>query len=139
MICSFFPFEVLVRQGIEHLSVGPSHKLGDKCDRLHICSRKTHIVCKFRHYFRIHQTFIRIYFVLRLKILNLPYLLKFIDENKKKPSGGLTLILSIPQKEKPPQTPQLLVRNRMMKELTFHPVHTLHAYFSISHPDRFHA
>ena len=33
-------------QELSILSVGPSHKLGDKCDRLHICSRKTHIDCK---------------------------------------------------------------------------------------------
>ena len=89
MICSFFPFEVLVRQGIEHLSVGPSHKLGDKCDRLHIYSRKTHTDCKIKNKKCIHQTFIRIYFVLRLKFLNLPYLLKFIDENKKKTFWGI--------------------------------------------------
>ena len=67
----YIPFEVAVRSGIEHLSVGPSHKLGDKCDRLHICSRKTHNDCKIKNKKCIHQTFIRIYFVLRLKFLNL--------------------------------------------------------------------
>ena len=73
IICSLFPLSrCQFGQELSILSVGPSHKLGDKCDRLHICSRKTHIDCKFRHYFRIHQNFIRIYFVLRLKILNLP-------------------------------------------------------------------
>ena len=58
-------------QELSILSVGPSHKLGDKCDRLHICSRKTHIDRKIKNKKCIHQTFIRIYFVLRLKFLNL--------------------------------------------------------------------
>ena len=89
--CSFFLSRCKFGLELSILSVGPSHKLGDKCDRLHICSRKTHIDCKFRHYFRILQKFIRIYFVLRLKILKLSFgyqqkrlFVKFVEKDKNK-------------------------------------------------------